>query len=79
MTLAGMDSDLLLVIGIIVSAFAIPAVISAFSDGRPPRAAAIAVLVGGGLVLMAFLVKPGGYSANQIPEVFVRVVARMIN
>lgn len=72
-----LDSDLFLVLGVIVSAFAIPAVISAFSDSRPPRAAAIAVLVGGGLILLAFLSHPGGYTPRQIPEVFARVLARM--
>ena len=74
-----MDSDLFLVMGIVVAAFAVPAVISAFSDSRPPRAAAIAVLVGGGLILLAFLSKPGGYAPAQIPEVFARVVARLLN
>lgn len=73
------DSDLFLVMGVIVAAFAVPAVISAFSDSRPPRAAAIAVLVGGGLILLAFVTKPGGYSPGQIPEVFARVLARVLN
>ncbi len=73
------DSDLMLVLGIVIAAFAIPAVISAFSDSRPPRAAAIAVLVGGGLVLLAALSNPGGYSFGQIPEVFARVLARILN
>lgn len=73
------DSDLLLVLGIIVATFAIPAVVSAFSDSRPPRAAAIAVLVGGGLILLAFLSKPGGYAPGQIPDVVARVIARLLN
>ncbi|OCX59997.1 hypothetical protein BFP70_18030 [Thioclava sp. SK-1] len=74
-----MDSDLFLVFGLIVAAFAIPAVISAFSDSRPPRAAAIAVMVGGGMILMAVMSKPGGYSAQQVPEVFARVLANFLN
>ncbi|MGD9916741.1 MAG: hypothetical protein AB7U46_01895 [Paenirhodobacter sp.] len=72
-----LDSDQFLVLGIIVAAFAIPAVISAFSDSRPPRAAALAVLVGGGLILLAFLSRPGGYTPAEIPEAFARVLARM--
>ncbi|MBZ4023870.1 hypothetical protein CKO11_15565 [Rhodobacter sp. TJ_12] len=74
-----MDADLYLVLGIIVAAFAIPAVISAFADSRPPRAAAIAVLVGGGLILLAFIAHPGGYTPGQIPEAFARVIARLLN
>ena len=73
------DSDLLLVLGVIVAAFAIPAVITAFSDSRPPRAAAIAVLVGGGLILLAVVSKPGGYAPGQIPETFARVLNRLLN
>jgi len=74
-----LDSDLYLVIGIVVSAFAIPSVISAFSESRPPRVAALAVAVGGGLILLALWSKPGGYSPGQIPEVFARVLARILN
>ncbi|WP_415183330.1 hypothetical protein [Phaeovulum sp.] len=70
-----MDSDVVLVLGIIIGALSIPAVISAFSDSRPPRAAIIAVVVSGGLILGAIVTKPGGYSAGQIPEVFTRVIA----
>lgn len=77
--MAGVDSDLLLVIGIIVGGFAIPAVLSAMSDSRSPRAAAVAFVIGGGLVLAAFMTKPGGYSADMIPEAFIRVIARFLN
>ncbi|PTV95822.1 hypothetical protein C8J27_103150 [Rhodobacter aestuarii] len=73
------SADLYLVLGIIVAAFAIPAVISAFSDSRPPRAAAIAVLVGGGLILFAFISRPGGYTPDQIPAAFTRVLAWLLN
>lgn len=72
-----LNSDIYLVLGIIISAFAVPAVISAFSDSRPPRVAAVAVLVGGGLILLAFVSHPGGYTPGQIPEVFARVLARL--
>lgn len=77
--MAGVDSDLLLVIGMIVGGFAIPAVLSAMSDSRPPRAAAVAFVIGGGLILAAFMTRPGGYSSGQIPEAFIRVIARFLN
>lgn len=72
-----LNSDLYLVLGIIISAFAVPAVISAFADSRPPRAAAVAVLVGGGLIVLAFVRHPGGYTPGQISAVFARVLARL--
>ena len=67
------------VIGLLVIGFCIPAIISAFSESRPPRAAAIMVLIGGGLLAIAIYAKPEGYSISAIPDVFVRVVGKYIN
>ncbi len=74
-----MNPDLFFVIGIILIAFTIPAVISAFSDGRAPRSAAILVMIGGALIVLAIYKKPDGYAIADIPDVFVRVVQRYIN
>ena len=38
----------------------------------------ITILIGGGLVLIAVLNKPGGYTAQEIPDIFVRVVQGLI-
>lgn len=73
-----MESDFFFVFGLIVAAFSIPAAISAFSDSRPPRSAAIAVMVGGGMVMIAFFGKPGGYTVDQIPYTFARVFAQIV-
>ena len=73
-----MDTDLALIVGIFVTALAIPGVISAFSEGRAPRAASIAFLVGGGLMVLAITQHPGGYAMADLPEVFFDVVARYI-
>lgn len=74
-----MDTDLMFVIGLVVAGFSIPSIMGALADGRVPRAAAIAVLVGGGLIALAVNQKPGGYAVNDIPSVFVDVVGRYIN
>lgn len=74
-----MDHDLALVVGLIVAVFAIPAVISALSERRAPRVAAVAVIVGGGLVAWAVTQKPGGYRINDVPNVVVQVIARYVN
>ncbi len=74
-----MDPDLLFVIGILCAGFSIPAVIGAFSEGRAPRAAAIMIMIGGGLVAIAALERPGNYSIEGIPDVFTSVVGRYIN
>lgn len=74
-----MDPDLMLVVGLIVGGFSIPSIMGAFADGRVPRAAAIAVMVGGGLVALAIRDAPGGYAMADIPDVFVKVIGRYIN
>ncbi len=74
-----MDTDLFFVIGIIVCGFAIPSVLAAFSESRPPRAAAIMVMIGGGLIALAVWQRPNTYSVQDIPDAFVRVVGRYIN
>ncbi|RFP87013.1 hypothetical protein DZK27_13120 [Rhodobacteraceae bacterium 63075] len=71
-----MDHDLFLTIGLIVAVFSVPSVISAISDGRTPRVAAIVLVVSGGLVAYAVTQKPGGYSMDQVPNVIVNVIAR---
>ncbi|MDA7428548.1 hypothetical protein PGB28_08750 [Primorskyibacter aestuariivivens] len=74
-----MDTDLALIIGLVVAVLAVPAIVSAMTDGRAPRAAAIAVMVGGGLMVFAVASHPGGYAISEIPEVVFRVVGRYLN
>ncbi len=69
-----MDSDLIMVLGIVIFAAAIPATISAFSYGNPPRLAMIAVVLGGGMIVGANMSVPGGYRVEEIPQLFVRVI-----
>jgi hypothetical protein len=73
------DSDLSFVIGLVVMAFALPAIIGAFTDGRAPRAAAIMIMIGGGLIALSVYQRPNTYTLGAIPDVFVRVVGRYIN
>ncbi|KHA53750.1 hypothetical protein [Sulfitobacter geojensis] len=71
-----MDPDLALSLGMVIAAFSVPSILSALSDKRAPRASAITVLMGGLLILYAVQTKPGGYTFDQVPDVFVSVVAR---
>ena len=73
-----MDSDLLLVFGIVLAGFSIPSIMSAVTDGRAPRASALTILMAGALVLYAVQSHPGGYTLQEIPDVFVRVIGRYI-
>ena len=74
-----MDTDLMLVLGLAICALAIPSLLSAFSESRPPRAGAIMVLIGGVLLAVALTQKPSGYTFAEIPDVVFRVIGRFIN
>ena len=74
-----MDTDLILVIGMLFCALAIPSLLAAFSESRPPRTGAIMVLIGGVLLTVALTQKPSGYTFAEIPDVVMQVIARMLN
>ncbi|MFK7877588.1 MAG: hypothetical protein AB8B71_17725 [Paracoccaceae bacterium] len=74
-----MQPDFYLVGGLILAALAIPSIISALSDRRPPRMSAILVVVAGSTIIYALQTQPGGYTFSEIPDAFVRVFAEIIN
>jgi len=73
-----MDTDLMLVVGIVFAVLTVPSMISAYSDNRPIRAAALVLLLSLGLIAYAVSTHPGGYRFEEIPDVFFGVVARFI-
>lgn len=68
-----MDPDLALVLGIIITGFSVPSLLSAFSDRRAPRAPAVTILIATALIVYAASVKPGGYQLSELPAVFTGV------
>lgn len=72
-----MDTDLMLVTGIILGVLSIPSMLNAFSDGRAPRAAAVVVMIAGGLIVLATQNHSGGYSPSELPHVFSKVFGRL--
>ena len=71
--------DQILVAGLVLAVLAIPAIVSAISDARAPRVAAIVAIAAGGLMVWAINEKEGGYQMRDIPTVFYRVVGDMLN
>ncbi|SEL19111.1 hypothetical protein [Pacificibacter marinus] len=71
-----MDTDLFLVIGVALLVLALPTMIGAFSESRPPRVAAVLVVIGGGMIVWAVTQKTGGYAWDDIPQALVRVIGR---
>lgn len=71
-----MDTDLALILGLVILGFSIPSVLSAMSERRPPRASALTILIGFGLLFYAMTTHPGGYQIDQVPDVFFSVLGR---
>ena len=73
-----MTPDVALVLGLVLAGFAVPSMLSAFSDRRAPRASALTILIAGGLLLYAIQTQPSGYTFQDIPEAFVRVIGQIL-
>ena len=74
-----MNTDLMLVVGIVVCALSLPSLLAAFSESRAPRAGSVLLLIGGILLVMALTKKPGGYTLADVPHVFTRVIGSFLN
>ena len=78
MTEPGIAFDLWLVGGLAILVLSIPAFVSAWSDRRTPRLAAVLILLGGGMVLFPLTEAPGGYGLADVPEAAIRVIAWIV-
>ena len=74
-----MDLDLIFILGCIVTAFSIPAIVSAFSDNRTPRYPALIILIGVVMVGYAINERPGAFTFETLPDVFMRVIGRYLS
>ena len=74
-----MDADLILTIGVALFVITIPSLLSAYSQGEPPRVGAILLVASLGMVATAVTTKPSGYTVLEVPDVMYRVMARYIN
>lgn len=74
-----MNPDTALVVGMVLSVLAIPAIVSAMSDGRSPRVAAVVAVIGAGCVIFALQAKPSGYHWSDIPNVVYGELGRLLN
>lgn len=72
-----MNSDLMLVVGMVIGVLSLPALLNAWTEGRPPRAGAIMVMIAIGLIVAATQTKPGGYRIEQLPDVFFGVMRQL--
>lgn len=68
-----MSNDALFVFGFLLIVVAAPMIVAAFSESRPPRLAAVFIVLGGALIAAAMARNPGGYSFADVPKAFGRV------
>ena len=68
-----MDLELIFVLGCVVTALSISAILSAFSDGRTPRYPAVIILIS-----YAVNGRPGAFNFDTSPDVFAKVIGRYI-
>ena len=66
------------VLGGVLVAFAVPGLMSAFSDNRAPRVSGVVLLIGVGMIAYTTQQRPGGYTFETAPDVLLRVIARYI-
>ncbi len=74
-----MDFDLIFVIGVTLIAFAIPAAVSAYSDRRWPKSAALMLVIGAGAIAYAAQENPGAYSFETLDDVVLSVIGSFVN
>lgn len=67
-------SDLIMCIGVLVIFLAFPTAVGAFSRGAPPRMAIVSLMAGGGMIVYANSSRPGGYSLEEMPNLFLKVL-----
>jgi formate-dependent nitrite reductase membrane component NrfD len=72
-----MDTDLVLVLGIVLLVLSVPSLLAAWAESRAPRMGAIMAIAALGMISAALLLQPGGYAFNQVPAVVIRVVSRL--
>ncbi|WP_194245016.1 hypothetical protein [Donghicola mangrovi] len=75
----GIDTDLALVVGVVVGAFALPSIVSAMIDGRSPRVAMVTIVISGVSLVYALKTQPGGYELGDVPRAFAAVMGRYIH
>lgn len=71
-------NEFILVLGLVIGVLAIPGIFSAIVDGNPPRAASVAIVVAGGMIVYAAYNTPGGFSFNELPDIIARVVGSFL-
>jgi hypothetical protein len=72
-------ADILIVIGTVVSGFALSSVVAGWVARSWPIMALVSLCIGVGLLVFVHLQLPDGLSVRDIPDAFILVAARILN
>jgi len=73
-----MDSDLFLVLGLVLVGISAPALFGGLVGGRVSRSSLAVFVLGCGLMAYASLSRPSGYRFQDIPPAFKHVISRYL-
>lgn len=73
-----MTFDISLFSGLLLTALAVPAIVSGIAEGRRARLGWLMLLVAAGLLAWAFFNRPEKYQISDIPTTLIDVVARIV-
>lgn len=73
-----MTPDLMMVAGIVLALLALPSMISAWSEARPPRVGGILLVTGIALIATAVMKSSTPYHVQDLPKLFLNVIAGLI-
>lgn len=73
-----MSPEHLLVLGLFLAVIAVPAMLSAHSDNRPPLVGAVVAVAAVAVLLHGHARQPGGYRLADIPDAVYGVIGDMI-
>ncbi|MCB2136772.1 MAG: hypothetical protein KDE08_12650 [Rhodobacteraceae bacterium] len=73
-----MDTDLILVAGLVTAVLSLPAMVSAFAGGRSLIGPIAFAFLGLGLIALAHWRSEEGYTPADIPHILMETVARAI-
>jgi hypothetical protein len=73
------DTDLFVVVGLMVSALALPSALGSYAEGVFPKIGLS--LMGCGVLIAVFgaISSPDGYAFARIPHSFIEILARIVN
>ena len=73
-----MDTDLIIVLGVLAIVLALPALLSSWVDGSVPQSGIFLLLVGGVLITVALSQRGHTYTFAEMPDVLMRVIGRFL-